>query len=293
MNFKFLPAIVFLALILYSCSTSKVLTTSPKSEAEKLEESANYVQATEAWKNYFAKTEIEETAGADFARAAQSAYKSGNTELAENWFDQARYKNYSDFEMYMTLAEIYRKQINISKELSSLEFISENFPDKSERINNRLFQIYNEIKLTEKALDVWKQLDDISKNEISNLTSYFLIKKELNDTTVCDSIANVILDKNPKQVNALEWTAMRYYWKGENRYQTEMAKYEANKTTRQYKLLLKELDKSTADFKKALTYFEKLWEIETGKKYASYFANIYARFGDENKTKYYQKYIDY
>jgi hypothetical protein len=41
-----------------------------------------------------------------------------------------------------------------------------------------------------------------------------------------------------------------------------------------------------------LTYLEKLWKIEPGKKYASYFANIYARFGDEDKAKSYQKYLE-
>jgi len=70
-----------------------------------------------------------------------------------------------------------------------------------------------------------------------------------------------------------------------------MGKYNANKTTRQYKILLSELDKSTADFKKSLTYLEKLWKTNPGEKYAGYFANIYARFGDEKKAKYYEKYL--
>ncbi len=292
MSFRIFPAILFLAFLFFSCGTSKVITTSPKTEAEKFEEAQNFQQATNSWKTYFEQTPVEQTEGADFARAAQSAYKSDNTALALGWFDQARYKNYSDFEMYLTLAEIYGKQKNISKELSALEYISENFPDKSGRINNRLFQIYNEIKLTDNALLVWNELDETSKSDLTNLTSYFLIHKELKDSTVCDSLAPVILEKNSQQLDALEWMASKYYWMGENRYQLEMGKYNANKTNRQYKLLLKELDKSTADFKKSLSYFEKLWDIEPGEKYASYFANIYARFGDEKKAKFYQKYID-
>jgi len=32
-------------------------------------------------------------------------------------------------------------------------------------------------------------------------------------------------------------------------------------------------------------------KIEPGEKYASFFANIYARFGDETKVNYYRKYL--
>ena len=71
-----------------------------------------------------------------------------------------------------------------------------------------------------------------------------------------------------------------------------MEKYNQNKTTRQYKILLNELDVATEDFKKALSYFEKLWNDGTQEKYASYFANIYARFGDEQKAAYYKKFIN-
>ncbi|MDO8951444.1 MAG: hypothetical protein Q7U86_02405, partial [Draconibacterium sp.] len=78
---------------------------------------------------------------------------------------------------------------------------------------------------------------------------------------------------------------------GENRYEREMEKYNKNKTNKQYKILLTELDLATADFKRALPFFEKLWGIEPGEKYAGYFANIYARFGDDTKVNYYKKYL--
>ena len=290
MNFRILPIVTVLVLFTFACGGPKVLISN-KNNAESAMAAGDYVAAEKSWTQYFNETPVEEVDGADFARAAKVAFKSGDSSQAVNWFDQARYKNYSDFEMYLTLAEIYREQKNISKELSALEYISEKYPAKTSEINNRLFQVYNEIKLTDKALEVWNQLNETSKNEASNLIRYFLIQKELKDSTVCDSVALVVLDKNPNQVDALEWTAMKYYWQGENRYQKEMAKYNANKTTRQYNILLKELDKSTADFKKSLTYFEKLWKQNPGEKYAGYFANIYARFGDESKVKYYEKYL--
>jgi len=140
-------------------------------------------------------------------------------------------------------------------------------------------------------LEIWQKLSDANKSKVANINSYFLIQQELNDTVVCDSVSLVLLEKNPEHVEALEWIAKKYYWLGENRYQREMEKYNKKKTTRQYNVLLKELDLVTADFKRSLPYFEKLWKIEPGEKYASYFANIYARFNDEKKAKYYQKYL--
>ncbi len=77
----------------------------------------------------------------------------------------------------------------------------------------------------------------------------------------------------------------------EDRYQSSMAAYDKNKTNKQYKILLADLDRVTADFKKSLKYFEPLWEMEDGKKYASYLANIYGRFDDKKKSQYYKSFI--
>ncbi len=285
-----LSSLVIVSLILFSCGSPKVLVSN-KNNAETAATAGDYKTATASWEKYFNETSLEEVTGTDFASAAEVAYKSGNLTLAVNWFDQARYKNYSDFDMYMTLAEIYHQQKNISKELTALEYIKDNFNEKSDQVNDRLFQIYHEIKLTDKALDTWNELESEAKNELPNLISYFEIQKQLKDSTVCDSIAPVILEKNPEQVEALDWMATKFYWIGENRYQEAMETYNSNKTTRQYKTLLSELDKSTADFKKSLTYLEKLWNLGQQKNYASYFANIYARFGDEKKANYYSNYL--
>jgi tetratricopeptide (TPR) repeat protein len=245
----------------------------------------------EAWKQYFGNQPMAEISGADYAEAARIAYKTGDENLASGWFDQARYKNYASAEMYFTLAGIYRSQKNISKELSALEFYADNYSENLSAINNRLFEIYNEIDLNDKALETWNKMDSEAKNDILNLKTYFKINRELENAAVCDSVSLVILQKEPENVEALLWNGEKYYWLGENRYQREMEKYNNNKTNKQYKILLAELDLATADFKKALPYFEKLWKIEPGEKYASYFANIYARFGDDDKVNYYKKYL--
>jgi tetratricopeptide (TPR) repeat protein len=281
--------IVFLA----SCSGPKMVAPalSTKAVAEKATAEGKYAEAVEAWKFHFDEQTLAQIPGADFATAAQMAYKAGDSNLAVSWYDQARYKNFADAKMYSTLTKIYRSQQNISKELSVLEYYASNFTENLNEVNQRLFEIYFEIKMFDEALEAWANLDENSKNETSNQKSYFKINQQKENTAVCDSVSLLILKKEPANVDALEWNGNKYYWLGENRYQREMEKYNSNKTNKQYKILLAELDLATADFKKALPYFEKLWEIEPGEKYANYFANIYARFGDESKVNYYKKYM--
>ena len=289
---SFYTGLIIVALMA-GCSGPKVIVpaVSQKAVAEKATAEGNYAQAVEAWKQYFSVQPISEISGNDYAEAAQTAFKINDENLAISWFDQARFKNFADAEMYATLGKIYRSQQNISKELSALEFYASNFTENINEANNRLFEIYFEIKLFDEAIVVWDKMDANVKNEISNLKTYFKINMEKKNNEVCDSLSLVILEKEPANVDALEWNGNKYYWLGENRYEREMDKYNKNKTNKQYKILLTELDMATADFKRALPFFEKLWKIEPGEKYASYFANIYARFGDETKVNYYKKYL--
>ena len=289
----FFAGFIILA-ILAGCSGSKVIApaaVSHKTIAEKAADDGNHALATEAWKQYFRGQPITEISGADYAEAAQIAFKINDENLAVSWFDQARYKNFASAEMYSTIAKIYRSQQNISKELNALEFYSTNFTENLNDLNTRLFEIYFEIKMNDKALEIWDKMDSKAKNEISNLKSYFMINREFENAVVCDSVSQIILQIEPENTDALEWNGEKYYWLGENRYKREMEKYNNNKTNKQYKILLAELDLATADFKKALPYFEKLWKIEPGEKYAGYFANIYARFGDEAKVNYFKKFV--
>jgi hypothetical protein len=262
-----------------------------KQNAEKAQSEGNYEQAVNAWKTYInEQNEAEnEVSGAEYAEAAKTAYKAGMNNQAVDWFDQARYREYADEEMYSILAEIFGEQGNLSKELRALEYLLDNYGNENDEVNNRLFEIYDEIENYDEALDVWNLLPEDVQGKERNLEKFLKINKELENEEVCDSVSAELLEMNPEHVEALDWMAKKYYWLGEKRYQREMEKYENNKTRNQYRTLLKKLEKSTADFKTALSYFEKLWELSPGsqKQYASYMANIYARFNDEGKAEYY------
>lgn len=279
-----------IAVFLVSCGAPKVLTSS-KMDATNFEASGYLTQAITAWEQYFTQTNVEEVDGSDFAQAAKTAYKSDDLVKAKSWFDQARYKSYADAEMYETLAKIYKSEDNLSKELSTLEYCIENYGEENVDVNARLFSIYSEIDSNEKALKIWEDMDAASKDTENNLNKYFKVNKVMENTAVCDSVSLALLALNPENMNALEWNARKYYWAGQNRYKSEMDKYNKNKTRKNYSVLLKELDLVTTDFKKAMPYLDKLWKQKPGKVYAGYLANIYALFGDEKKTSYYKNYI--
>jgi hypothetical protein len=287
MNLKRFLWMGSVVVLITACGGPKVLT-SLKDNASGFETSGNYVQAMAVWEQYFNQTPVDEVAGVDFANAAKSAFKASDPIKAKAWFDQARYKNYSDAEMYATLAKIYNSENNLSKELSALEYYTDNFGSTNAEVNSRLFLIYSEIDSNEKALLVWGKMNAELKSSEANLSHYLKVNQALENNAVADSISLTILQINPENIAALEWNAKKYYWSGQNRYKSEMDKYNQKKNTKNYKILLQELDLVTADFKKALPYLNTLWKLNPGKEYAGYLANIYALFGDERKTNFYK-----
>lgn len=282
--------VVFIASLLASCAGPKVLSTS-KTDAAAFETSGDFTQATNAWDQFFTQTAIEDVAGSDFVNAAKTAFKAGDLVKAKSWFDQARYKNFADADMYATLAKIYNSEDNLSKELSALETYTEKYGTENTEVNARLFAIYTEIDSNAQALQLWAKMDAVARSTEANLTNYLKVNKAVENKAACDSTSTELLKLNAEHIGALEWIAKKYYWTGQNRYKREMDKYNKKKTRKNYSILLKELELVTADFKKALPYLNKLWKLEPGNEYASYLANIYALFGDEKKTSFYKNYM--
>ena len=286
--------IISVGLFVVSCSTPKVLVDY-KVNAEQAELHGDYEKAAMTWKQYFDQFPgMNDLDGSVYAQAAQTAWKAGEISQAIDWFDQARFRDFASAEMYSTLTDIYRKQNNLSKELSALEFLKKNFENEVEGVNSRLFSIYDEIDMTEKALGAWEEMSQEKKSIEPNLEKYFEMNRQLGNEEILDSVSLVLLELNPDNVNGLEWNATRIYHQAEERYQREMKKYENNRTRSQYRILLKELDKVTADFRVALGYFEKLWELkpESRKEYAGYMSNIHLRFNDEQKANYYRNFVE-
>lgn len=286
-------AIIISVFMVAACGTPKVVVNY-KANAEQAEQAGNFEAAVTAWNNYFnQKTQSgEEIEGNSYAQAAKSAFKADMYQEATDWFEQAKYDGYADADMQLMLSEIYNSRNNLSKELEALENYSETFSPDNIQVNKRLFNIYYDIDMYDKALAVWNRIPNDSIKSEALVENFFLIHKKRENEEVADSVSQVLLELNPYNVNALEWNAMKYYWLAENHYRREMKKYEQNKTGLQYVLLRKELKQVTADFRKSLDYFENLWEINPGKKYAPYMANIHTRFDEDEKSAYYRKYLE-
>jgi tetratricopeptide (TPR) repeat protein len=291
-NIHFLFFLVFI--ISAGCKSPEMLVNY-RENAEIAEAAGDYVIATEAWKGYFNQLPADATVeGSVYARAAHSAYRSNDLQQAIEWFDGAQARDYNSPEMHYTLAEIYRHQDNISKELSALEYYKENFENINQEVYNRLFSIYYQVNRKEDALEAWREMPDVDKRSELNLDRFFTLNKQLDNESEADSASLELLKVNPEHVDALEWQAQKNYEIAEARYQREMKKYESRPSQGNYQILRRQLKLSSADFQRSLQYFEKLWEVNPDNRsdYAVYMNNIHVRFNDKKKADYYRKFID-
>lgn len=295
MRYTTISLIVLAVIFVTGCGAPKV-TTSYQSLAEQAVAEGNFEAATENWRLFFKQQLLNENevAPEHYAQAGKMAFRANQPDLALEWFQQAEYGNYADAGMYLDLADIYKEKGDLRKELEALEFYRRNYQDETdlEGVNSRLFQIYTQVKNDERAVEIWPQMRLEDRKKEDNLSRYFTIQRQLDNQSVSDSIAEELLEVNPKNVPALEWLGMKYYNQAEERYQREMKKYETNRTRVQHIKLTQELKTVTADFRKALEYFKTLWEIDQNTKYAAYLVNIYNRFEDPDTANYYRKYLD-
>ncbi|MGQ1787483.1 MULTISPECIES: hypothetical protein [unclassified Saccharicrinis] len=97
-------------------------------------------------------------------------------------------------------------------------------------------------------------------------------KKEALD--FCSKLVN----ENPSYNQAKEWKAVYYYTMAEEGYQSEMAKYNQNKTYTAYVYLKRDLKKVSANYRVSKGLFEDLRkQYPSEKKYVKYLKNIYLR----------------
>lgn len=289
--------LLFLAVaaLLAGCSAPKAVT-SYQTNATQAEAEGNFEAATENWRLYFDQqmTAGNEVSPEMYAKAANTAIKANQEDLALKWFEQAKSANYADEKMYLTMADIYRQNNRLAEEMEILETYNGKYGSQTDSagINVRLFEIYTQTNNQEKAAELWPSLRPEDQKQEKYLDKYFSFLKQSGHTATNDSLAEVLLEVNPEHVKALEWLGEKYYQRAEERYNREMKKYENNKTHVQHFHLVQELKTVTADFQKSLTYFKKLWEIKQDPYYAPYLVNIYTRFEDKEKANYYRKFLN-
>ncbi|MFW5758736.1 MAG: tetratricopeptide repeat protein [Bacteroidota bacterium] len=284
--------ILFLILFLGSCRANRQIVEW-KTEADTAFEQQEYEIALQQYEKIIdiqkAKDELPEP---DIKRkAGLSAFNTGNNDLAADYLMDLRNTEHATRDVYYALAIINQEIDNLSLEISALENYVNNYPEGKhiDELKPRLLETYVESKNYSKALVLWEELPSGTRESESMLNHYFVINKKLDREKDARKTAKDILNENPEHREAMEYMADHYFWKAEHRYQKEMKAYEKNRTTKQYRQLLDAFEILNTDFRKSLNYYLKLYEMDPDPKYARFIGNIYLRYDDKKKARYYHE----
>lgn len=226
-----------------------------------------------------------------YNRAGVLAYKLGDTAKSLEYLELARHTPAADADTYHTLAMAYRDIDNLSREISNLERYIEHFPggDDINPIKERLFETYVESFNWQLAQDLWDDLPGDPYRDEGLLEGYLKVQKALDNDEKATDVAEKLLELNNGNIPALDHLARKHFNEAVSRHNREMRAYEQNRTHRQYAILLEAFEVINTDFRIALDYFQRLYQHDPRPEYAGYLANIYERFQDEDKARYYRR----
>lgn len=284
-------AIVLIAIaLLFDSCASTVSITDLQQEADSAYDSGKFQQALKHYENLIQKWNAnhQQENNPYYDKAGHAALGMNDMNLALEYFSQSIHYGKASSKTFQNLIRHYQAANNISREMMTIEDYIAAYPDDSLAQSNqsRLFEIYAVTSQWEKAIRQWENIDD--KDDIPLLELYFDANKQLENTSICEQVANKLLIKDPDNLKALEWEAAKYYDRAEKRYAKELEAYEQNKTRRQYAILLEGYEIAGKDYRKARDLYEKLYSLNPDRRYAIYLHNIYARFQDEEKASFYR-----
>ena len=275
-----------ITLFITSCATTQLME-----QGEKAFEQENYTETLQALEQVIESKESRgrNAKGTVYFKAGISALELEQIDKARIYLESAEQNEYASPELYASLAKVYKIIDNLSKEINVLEDYQNKYPDgeKIHEISVRLLETYVESENWNLAVDLWPQIEEQAQSDADLLAGYLIVNKNLENYKTCDKLALQIFELDDENIIALEWYAEKFFQEAENLYVSEMKAYKNNRTTSQYKRLLKALDKVYPTFRKSRDYFLKLYRIDPKPKYAKYLGNIYTRLGEEQKANYY------
>ncbi|MFO7842319.1 MAG: hypothetical protein R6V16_00795 [Bacteroidales bacterium] len=275
-----------ITLFITSCATNQLIE-----QGEKAFQQENYTETLQALEQVIESKESRgrNAKGTVYFKAGKSALELEQIDKARIYLESAQQTEYESPELYASLAKVYKIIDNLSKEINVLEDYHNNYPqgEKIDEISVRLFETYVESENWDLAVDLWPEIEKQAQSDADLLAGYLIVNKNLENYKTCDKLALQIFELDDENIIALEWYAEKFFHEAENLYVSEMKAYKNNRTTSQYKRLLKALDKVYPTFRKSRDYFLKLYRIDPKPKYAKYLGNIYTRLGDEQKANYY------
>ncbi|MFO7829954.1 MAG: hypothetical protein R6V23_15125 [Bacteroidales bacterium] len=282
-KFLYLITITF---IITSCATTKLAEEGEVAFREK-----NYNTALDKWEQVIDSRESKgkKAKGSVYFGAGISALELEQIDKARKYLESAQQMEYESPELYASLAKIYKIIDNLSKEINVLEDYHNKYPngEKIDEITIRLFETYVESENWNLAVDLWPEIEEQAQSDADLLAGYLIVNKNLGNKSTCDKLALKIFELDDKNITALEWYAEKYFHEANDLYVKEMTAYKNNRTTRQYKIVLKALEEAYPKFRKSRDYFLKLYKIKPKPEYAKYLGNIYTRLDDKQKANYY------
>lgn len=279
---------LFVLIMLQSCSTTSLVD-----EGETAFKEGNYKTALAQWEAFIQEKEAQYQLvdSSIYYKAGMAALKLHQKTKARDYLKSADKAGYSSPELYATLSGMYKSINNLTLEIDALEKYHEQYSQgkRIDSMNVRLFETYVESKQWNKAEGLWPELPEQPKSELEMKKTWFKVNKELDNDAICDSLAGQILQKEPDNLAALEWNALRYFNKADDIYVKLMNKYNKERTHENYNKLMDVWDEIWADYKKSRAYFERLYKLNPKPQYATYLGHIYKRDDKDQKAEYWYK----
>lgn len=284
---KIIAGVLFL-LVVQSCTTTKLIEDGATAYEE-----GNYKAALAKWEQAINENEQKGKTvdSAIYYKAGMSAWKLNQSEKTRSYLKSADESGYSSPALYLILSGMYKNIDNLSLEIDALEKYNESYPEAADidSVNIRLFETYVESEQWNKANKLWTDLTEKAKLELEMQKGFFKVTTALENDAVNDKLARLILEKEPNNLAALEWNAIKYFEKADDLYIKVMKAYDEKRSIENYNKLLKAWDKIWPDFEKSRDYFKKLYKLNPKPHYATYLGHIYKRMDKEQKSTYWYK----
>ena len=284
---------------LYFSSCSQIRPVAAEVDEERVAREAyskgDYALALEEYERLIedSRNSEQEVDGELFNCAGLAAFALGMTSRALDHLERARHTDAANEQTYAALALAYREIDNLSREITHLENYLTNYPEGelADALRVRYFETLVESKSWQQAYALWPELGEKSQNDYEMLNHYFEVNLALGHEDKADELAEALLEFDENNVVALDRLAKKYFYRAETLYQQEMEAYNKNRTHKQYAQLLDAFEKLGEDFRTSLRYFLRLYGLNPTREYASFLRNIYARFENDGRVRYYEDQI--
>ncbi len=287
--------IFLIAAILAGCTTMRSLPSEADAAlaAEEAFLARDYEMALAKYETLIEdkRSRDEEVDGVYFRGAGLSAHALGKTGKVLDYLEPIRHDRGAGAEVFAALAKAYREIDNLSREITSLEVYIEDYPEGTEYdvLRLRYFETLVKSMNWEGALQLWPQIEAEASGNESLLNKYFTVNQALGNEETANEIAADLLRLNPDNTDALNRLGRMYFDRAVDIHERETRAYEQNRTHQQYNQLLQAYEVMNRAFRTALGHFLRLYELEPSRETASFLRNIYTRFNDEERARYYER----